>query len=254
MYKMQGLDLKICEKCKKPSCIFPSVCNNLNTSHAALTELYKKCDQIKGIKKISIGSGVRYDIALHDSKNTNVNKQNREYLELLISKFVSGRLKVAPEHCSPKVLKLMRKTSFGGFKDLKKLFDKINEKHGLNQQLIPYFISSHPGCSEIDMAELAIETKDMGFKLEQVQAFTPTPMTLSTVMYYTGIDPYTGDKLFVPKDQKDRDKQLKYFFWYKPENKKDLINSLVTAGRKDLSEKLIGKVYSGIKGPNKKKK
>jgi len=241
MYKMHGFDLSVCEKCKKPSCIFPKVCSNLNTSHAALGELYKKSLKVEGIKKISIGSGVRYDIALHDTKNPSVNKQNREYLELLISKFVSGRLKVAPEHSSPKVLSLMRKTSFNGFRELKVLFDKVNTKFGLNQQLIPYFISGHPGCTEMEMAELAIDTKDMGFKLEQVQAFTPTPMTLATVMFYTEINPYTGEKLFVAKDQKDREKQLKYFFWYKPEVKKDLLMSLNKAGRKDLAEKLLGK-------------
>lgn len=253
MYKMQGIDLSVCDKCKKPSCIFPIVCNNLNTSHYDLSELYKKSLQIEGIKKISIGSGVRYDIALHDTKNAVVNKQNRDYLELLISKFVSGRLKVAPEHSSPKVLKLMRKTLFSGFKDLKKVFDQVNAKYNLTQQLIPYFISGHPGCSELDMAELAIETKDLGFKLEQVQAFTPTPMTLSTVMYYTGVNPYTGEKLFVAKDQKEREKQLKYFFWYKPEVKKDLVSSLNRAGRKDLAEKLAGKTYLPIDKKKKKK-
>lgn len=241
MYKMHGFDSGICDKCKKPSCIFPVVCNNLNTSHLHLTELYKKALQIEGIKKISIGSGVRYDIALHESKNPLTNRHNKEYLELLISKFVSGRLKVAPEHCSPKVLKLMRKTSFNQFKKLQSIFDKINQKYELNQQLIPYFISGHPGCNEIDMAELAVETKDMGFKLEQVQAFTPTPMTLSTVMYYTGIDPYSGEKLYVAKDRKESEKQLKYFFWYKPEIKKDLLKSLMRAGRKDLADKISGK-------------
>jgi uncharacterized radical SAM protein YgiQ len=240
MYKMHGSDLSICEKCKKPSCVFPSVCNNLNTSHQALTQLYKKALQIDGIKKISIGSGVRYDIAMHDTKNASTNKQNQEYLELLITRFVSGRLKVAPEHSSPKVLTLMRKTAFTGFRDFKKLFDNINKKYGLNQQLIPYFISGHPGCTEIEMAELAIDTKDMGFMLEQVQAFTPTPMTLATVMFYTGINPYTGEKLFVAKDQKERERQLKYFFWYKPEAKKDIIQSLHKANRKDLVEKLLG--------------
>jgi uncharacterized radical SAM protein YgiQ len=241
MYKMRGFDLNLCEKCKKASCIFPVVCKNLDTSHKSLTELYKKAIQIQGIKKVSIGSGIRYDIVLNDSNNHITNRHNNEYLELLISKFVSGRLKVAPEHCSPKVLKLMRKTSFNQFKKLKSVFDKINKKYELNQQLIPYFISGHPGCTEIDMAELAIETKDLGFKLEQVQAFTPTPMTLATVMYYTGINPYTNEHLYVAKDPKECEKQLKYFFWYKPEVKKELIKSLVRAGRKDLADKFNGK-------------
>ncbi|MDD3860970.1 MAG: DUF3362 domain-containing protein, partial [Bacteroidales bacterium] len=241
MYKMKGFDTSICDKCKKPSCIFPVVCNNLDTSHHNLTELYKKAAAIQGVKKISIGSGIRYDIALHETKNDLTNRHNREYLELLISKFVSGRLKVAPEHCSPKVLKLMRKTSFNQFKKLKSVFEKINEKYNLNQQLIPYFISGHPGCKEIDMAELAVETKDLGFKLEQVQAFTPTPMTLATVMYFTGIDPYTNEKLYVAKSRQESEKQLKYFFWYKPEMKNDLLKSLMRAGRKDLADKIFGK-------------
>lgn len=224
MYKMQGFDLSICEKCKRPSCIFPSVCKNLNTSHLALSELYKKSLKVPGIKKISIGSGIRYDIVLHETKNPSINKQNRDYLELLVSRFVSGRLKVAPEHSSPSVLKLMRKTSFVGFGNLRKIFTKINEKFELNQQLIPYFISGHPGCTEKDMAALTAELKDIGYKPEQVQSFTPTPMTLSTVMYYTGLNPYTGEKLYVALKQEDKDKQLKYFFWYKPEVRKQLAN------------------------------
>lgn len=224
MYKMQGFDLSICEKCKRPSCIYPSVCKNLNTSHLALTELYKKSLTVPGIKKISIGSGIRYDIVLHETKDTTINKHNREYLELLVSRFVSGRLKVAPEHSSTSVLKLMRKTSFVGFGNLRKIFKKINEKFELNQQLIPYFISGHPGCTENDMAALTAELRDIGYKPEQVQAFTPTPMTLSTVMYYTGLNPYTGEKLYVARKQEDKDKQLKYFFWYKPEIRKELGN------------------------------
>lgn len=241
MYKMKGFDTKLCNKCKKASCIFPSVCKNLNTSHADLCELYKKSLKVEGIKKISIGSGVRYDIALHNTGNPAIDKINLNYIDLLISKFVSGRLKVAPEHCSPKVLNLMRKTSFGEFKKLKAIFDKTNQKYGLNQQLIPYFISGHPGCTEFEMAELAIKTKEMGFKLEQVQAFTPTPMTFSTVMYYTGINPYTKEKLFVAKSKQQKENQLKYFFWYKPDVKKDLLQSLIKAGKKDIADRLFSK-------------
>ena len=220
MYAMKGFDTKICEKCKKPSCIFPVVCKNLNTSHKELLELYQKSLKIKGIKKISIGSGIRYDIVLYDTKNPDINIINAKYLELLVSKFVSGRLKVAPEHSSQKVLKLMRKTNFETFKKLKQTFDKINKQYDLNQQLIPYFISSHPGCSELDMADLTAQTKSLGFKLEQIQAFTPTPMTLSTVMYYTEINPYTQEKLFVAKTKTQRDNQLSYFFWYKQKGTK----------------------------------
>ncbi len=241
MYMMKGFDLKICDKCRKPSCVYPAVCKNLNTSHQKLTDLYLSAKEVPGIKKISIGSGVRYDLAMHDTKNNITNAANVKYLDVLVSKFVSGRLKVAPEHSSPKVLKLMRKTNFNGFRSLTKTFHKINERYGLNQQLIPYFISGHPGCKEADMAELAVETKDLGFRLEQVQAFTPTPMTLSTVMYYTGIDPYTDDKLFIAKDKKQRENQLKYFFWHKSQNRKDLTNSLKSIDRSDLIDKLFSR-------------
>lgn len=239
MYKMQGFNEKICEKCKKASCIFPEICKNLNTSHEDLYNLYLDVLKIPGINKITIGSGIRYDIIQHETTDNFVNKINLKYLELLISRFVSGRLKVAPEHCSPKVLKLMRKTSFGEFKKLKSTFDKINVKYGLKQQLIPYFISSHPGCTEFDMAELAVKTKDMGFKLEQVQSFTPTPMTLSTVMYYTGVNPYTGEKVYSAKSKEQKENQLKYFFWYKPEVRKELTYSLKKAGREDIIRRLF---------------
>lgn len=222
MYKMKGFDMKICEKCKRPSCIFPNICNNLNTSHENLINLYKKALKINGIKKISIGSGLRYDIAVHETNNAKINKINLQYLELVISKFVSGRLKVAPEHSNPKVLNLMRKNSFQGFKKLRKIFFKINEKYELNQQLIPYFISSHPGCTEADMAELTKELKTIGYKPEQVQSFTPTPMTLSTVMYYTGINPYTQEEIYIAKSKKEKEKQLSYFFWYKTNDKKNI--------------------------------
>lgn len=241
MYKMKGIDLKICEKCTKPSCVFPFVCKNLDTSHKALSELYLDAARIDGINKISIGSGVRYDLAMHKTNIRETDKENRKYLELLISRFVSGRLKVAPEHSSAKVLSLMRKMNFTKFREFENLFRQINQKFDLNQQLIPYFISGHPGCTEYDMAELAIETKNMGFKLEQVQAFTPTPMTLATVMFYTGIDPYTGQKVYVAKDKTAKEKQLSYFFWYKPQNRKRIIQSLKSAGRKDLIAAFLSK-------------
>ena len=254
MYKMQGFDLAICAKCKRPSCIFPSVCNNLNTSHQPLSELYKKAAKIPGIKKISIGSGIRYDIALHETKNPAINKQNREYLELLISRFVSGRLKVAPEHSSPSVLKLMRKTSFKGFRELRKIFVKINEKYEINQQLIPYFISGHPGCTETNMAELTDEIRDIGYKPEQVQAFTPTPMTLSTVMYYSGINPYTGEKVYVATKQEDKDKQLKYFFWYKPEVRKELAAKMKNIKSTNGKSIVIKDKYSEKRKSDKRKR
>lgn len=217
MYKMQGHDKTLCQQCKRPSCLVPQVCKNLNTSHEALIELYRKALKVKGINKISIGSGIRYDLALHKTGSKEIDELNRSYLELVISHFVSGRLKVAPEHTSPKVLHLMRKMPFSLFYELKSLFDKTCQKVGKNQQLIPYFISAHPGCSEMDMKALMLQLKDLGICPEQVQTFTPTPMTLSTVMYYTEMNPYTKEKIYVPKSLKEREQQNMYFFWYKAE-------------------------------------
>ncbi|PLX09770.1 MAG: YgiQ family radical SAM protein [Marinilabiliales bacterium] len=241
MYQMKGINQDICDKCVRPSCIFPSVCKNLDTSHKPLIDIYEKASRIRGIKNISIGSGVRYDLAMHQTNSPEVNRINHRYLELLISKYVSGRLKVAPEHSSSKVLKTMRKNSFNTFRNFEKLFRQVNKKFGLNQQLIPYFISGHPSSTETDMAELALETKDMGFKLEQVQAFTPTPMTLATVMYYTGINPYTGKKIFVARDKTEKENQLQYFFWYKSDIRKKILNNLKKSGRKDLIDRFYGK-------------
>ena len=214
MYKMTGKNIDLCNLCSKPSCIFPKICNNLNSSHSELYNLYLKALEIKGIKKITIGSGIRYDLILNKSDKEN-DKINSLYAELLISKFVSGKLKVAPEHVSKKILNLIRKPDFEKFKHFEKLFKKINEKFDLKQLLIPYFISCHPGCEETDMLKLANETKKMGYKLEQVQIFTPTPMTLATTMYHTEINPYTKEKIFVAKTKQEKQNQQKYFFWYK---------------------------------------
>jgi uncharacterized radical SAM protein YgiQ len=214
MYRMKGKDMKLCYSCSRPSCIWPSVCNNLNTSHKELTELYRKADRIKGIKKSFIGSGVRYDLLFPDW-NKNAGRDEGEYLEELVSNHVSGRLKVAPEHTSPGVLANMRKPPFDLFRKLKKRFDNIKLKHGLRYEIIPYFISSHPGCTDSDMKDLVAEMKTLGIKPEQVQDFTPTPMTLSTLMYYTGFDPYTGKKVFVARNIEEKRKQKEFFFWYK---------------------------------------
>lgn len=159
MYGMRGRNINICEKCKRPSCINPQICPNLNTDHSALTDIYRTVDKLPGIKKSFIGSGVRYDLLLHRSDNEKTNKAAAEYTRELICKHVSGRLKVAPEHTSDNVLRLMRKPPFRQFDEFKRIFDRINREENLNQQIIPYFISSHPGCSEADMAELAVKTK-----------------------------------------------------------------------------------------------
>jgi uncharacterized radical SAM protein YgiQ len=239
MYRMQGKDSAVCEKCKKPSCIFPKICRNLNADHRPLLDLYKKTDKLPYIKKSFIGSGVRYDLCLTESENTEINKTNREYIKELIINHVSGRLKVAPEHTSPNVLKTMRKPSFELFVKFNRIFDKINNEYALKQQLIPYFISSHPNCTEADMAELAATTKSLNFHLEQVQDFTPTPMTLASTMYYSGYDPYTMEKISTAKTKDEKLRQQQFFFWYKKEYKNQIINSLRKMRREDLIRKIF---------------
>lgn len=241
MYEMHGKNQKACEVCKRPSCVNPQICPNLNTDHSKLLEIYHAVDALPGIKKSFIGSGVRYDLLLHKSKDEKVNQAAREYTRELITKHVSGRLKVAPEHTSPEVLKFMRKPSFDLFYEFKRIFDKINKEEGLNQQIIPYFISSHPGCHEEDMAELAVITKGLDFHLEQVQDFTPTPMTISTETWYTGYDPYTLEPVFSAKTQKEKLAQRMFFFWYKPEERRAIESELRRIGRSDLIAKLYDK-------------
>ena len=240
MYRMQGIDLSLCRKCKRPSCIYPKVCPNLNTDHRPLLDIYRAVDALPGIKKSFIGSGVRYDLLLHESKDPMANRSAREYIRELILRHVSGRLKVAPEHTSPRVLDVMRKPPFSQFETFKKLFDRINREEGLRQQLIPYFISSHPGCHEEDMAELAVLTKRLDFHLEQVQDFTPTPMTVSTETWYTGYHPYTLKPVFSAKTQREKLAQRQFFFWYKSEERRNIINELRRIGRPDLIDKLYG--------------
>lgn len=218
MYGMKGRNIKACEKCKRPSCIHPQICPNLDTNHSALLDIYRAVDALPGIKKSFIGSGVRYDLILHHSKDEATNRAAMDYARELITRHVSGRLKVAPEHTSDRVLRLMRKPSFQLFYDFKRIFDRINQEEHLNQQLIPYFISSHPGCTESDMAQLAEITKKLNFHLEQVQDFTPTPMTVSTETWYTGYDPYTLEKVYSAHSPKEKLAQRQYFFWYKKED------------------------------------
>jgi len=218
MYRMKGNDLEKCLKCGRPSCIWPSVCNNLDTSHKQLTELYKTVNKTVGIKKAFVGSGVRYDL-LFPEWNRKAGRDEVEYLAELVTNHVSGRLKVAPEHTSPKVLNYMRKVPFDLFIKLKQRFDNIIKKSGLKYEIVPYFISSHPGCTDRDMAELVAEVKNLGIKPEQVQDFTPTPMTLSTVMYYTGKDPYSGKDVYVARKIDEKRRQKEFFFWYKTEKR-----------------------------------
>ena len=241
MYGMEGRNKNICEKCKRPSCIHPQICPNLNTDHSKLLDIYHAVDQLPGIKKSFIGSGVRYDLLLYKSKDEKSNEAARQYTRELICHHVSGRLKVAPEHTSDRVLQLMRKPSFSQFEEFKRIFDRINNEEHLRQQIIPYFISSHPGCRAEDMAELAVITKRLDFQLEQVQDFTPTPMTISTETWYTGYDPYTLEPVSSAKTQREKLAQRQFFFWYKPEERRNIEQELKRIGRPDL----ISKLYAG---------
>jgi len=242
MYRMKGKDLKLCTVCSKPSCIWPGVCKNLSTSHKELTELYRKVDRMEGIKKSFIGSGVRYDL-LFPEWNKNAGRDEGEYLEELIRNHVSGRLKVAPEHTSPHILSYMRKVPFELFRKLKRRFDNIRTKNNLKCEMIPYFISGHPGCTDSNMKDLASEVKIMGIKPEQVQDFTPTPMTLSTLMYYTGLDPYSGKKVYVARNIEEKRKQKEHFFWYKKDQRPNAAMAQWRNGH------IVGKGTNGLLRP-----
>lgn len=241
MYMMHGRNRKACEACKRPSCIHPQICPNLNGDHRPLLDVYRAVDQMDGIKKSFIGSGVRYDMLLHDWKDDELNRSAKEYTRELITRHVSGRLKVAPEHNSDRVLAVMRKPSFQQFKQFKRIFDNICQREHLRQQIIPYFISSHPGCRAEDMAELAIETKQLDFQLEQVQDFTPTPLTVATTCWATGYHPYTMEPVFCAHSPKEKEQQRMFFFWYRKEERRHIEAYLNKIGRKDLLRRLFGR-------------
>ncbi len=238
MYGMGGKDRTLCETCKRPSCAHPKLCPNLNTDHSRLLEIYRAVDAMPGIKKSFVGSGVRYDLLIHRDHDEKINQAAREYIKELVVKHVSGRLKVAPEHTSERVLQYMRKPNFSLFIEFKRIFDVINSKANLHQQIIPYFISSHPGCHEEEMAELAAITKELDFKLEQVQDFTPTPMTIATEMYYSGYDPYTLQPVFSAHSAEEKYAQRQYFFWYDPSKRLAIEKKLHRMGRNDILQKL----------------
>ena len=245
MYMMSGKNLKACEKCLRPSCLHPKPCPNLRTDHSPLLDIYRAVDALPGVKKSFIGSGVRYDLSMHPTGDSKTDATNRLYNEELIKNHVSGRLKVAPEHTSARVLDVMRKPDFGLFHEFKKRFDDVNRRCGMRQQLIPYFISSHPGCHETDMAELAVETKELNFQLEQVQDFTPTPMTLATEIYYSGFHPYTGERVYCATTRDEKLAQRRYFFWYDRTYRKEITDALRRLHRPDLIAKLYpSKIHS----------
>ncbi len=208
MYGMHGKDMSLCEKCARPSCLHPTICKNLNQDFASLLHIYNKVDSLPYIKKSFVGSGIRYDL------------MNEIYGRELIIKHVSGRLKVAPEHTSDRVLKIMRKPSWEQYERFHRFFEQVNTEAGLRQQLIPYFISSHPGCTNQDMQQLAKRCRQLHYRPEQVQDFTPTPMTLATTMFYTGINPYTMQPVYVARTKEEKQKQNSYFFWWKPQEAK----------------------------------
>lgn len=218
MYNMRGRDQSRCQKCARPSCLTPKICDNMDTRHKEILELYREVRNHPKVKHLFIGSGVRYDMLLQETNDAELRKDHEEYARELIDYHVSGRLKVAPEHTSDEVLKLMRKPSFTLFHKFKEFFDDECKRIGKKQQIIPYFISSHPGCTEADMAELALETKQLGFQLEQVQDFTPTPMTIATEMFYSEMTP-DGKPLYVAKTPEQKKSQRQFFFWYIPENR-----------------------------------
>ena len=238
MYQMKGIKQDICDKCSAPSCIYPSVCGNLDTNPLQMIEIYKEVNQHPGVKKAFVSSGLRYDLMFN--KRSKHPEQDEEYVEQLVTHHVSGRLKVAPEHTEDRVLELMRKPKFELFHTFKEKFDEICKRKGLKQEIIPYFISSHPACEPEDMASLAAKTKKLGYKLEQVQDFTPTPMTLATVIYYTGYHPYTLKKVKTAISFDEKSKQRQFFFWYKPENKNYLKNYLSKIKRMDIATELFG--------------
>ena len=243
MYGMHGHDLEKCQRCTRPSCLHPKPCPNLNNDHRALLDIYHSVDALPEVKKSFIGSGVRYDLSMHKFGIPEVDKANAQYNEELIRFHVSGRLKVAPEHTSDEVLNVMRKPSFQQFVQFKRIFDRVNAKYHLNQQLIPYFISSHPACHEMDMAELAALTKELNFHLEQVQDFTPTPMTVATEAFYTGLHPYTLKPIYTAHTKEEKLAQRKFFFWYDKKYKADIIKSLKKMHRRDLIDKLYPKKF-----------
>lgn len=249
MYRMGGKDLSICDRCLRPSCLHPKPCPNLNNDHAPLLDIYHAVDALPGVKKSFIGSGVRYDLSMAPSGDERIDRSNRRYNEELIEHHVSGRLKVAPEHTCDRVLEVMRKPSFSLFYDFKKIFDRVNRTCGLRQQLIPYFISSHPGCREVDMAELAAETKELDMHLEQVQDFTPTPMTVSTEIYYSGYHPYTGERVYCAVTSEEKLAQRRYFFWYDKTYRDDIEKALNRLHRPDLLRRL----YPAYRDPRHKK-
>ena len=210
MYGMAGKDKSVCAKCRRKSCLFPKPCPNLDRSHARVLGLYDKVMSIKGIRHAYIGSGIRYDLFLDE--NGFVDETSYPYFKELVLRHTSGRLKVAPEHTEDNVLYYMAKPSFRLFVRLRQEFEKITSKAGMRTGIVPYFISSHPGCTMKDMQNLSRNPALKGIWMDQVQDFMPTPMTTSSVMFYTGLDPRTMKPVFVERDPERKKAQKSLFF------------------------------------------
>ncbi len=210
MYGMRGRNPELCGQCRRKSCLFPSPCKNMDRSHERLLKLYEKIAAVPGIRHAYIGSGIRYDLFL-DEKGY-VDESSYPYLKELVLNHTSGRLKVAPEHTEDSVLKLMAKPSFKLFGRLRHEFDRIVRSSGRKCELVPYFISGHPGCGMKEMEKLSRNPDLSGLYMDQVQDFTPTPMTTSSVMYYTGLDTKNLQKIFVERDIERKRAQKSFFF------------------------------------------
>jgi uncharacterized radical SAM protein YgiQ len=241
MYQMKGKEQWICDECVRPSCIWPDVCRNLDTDHSALLDIYQAVRGTEGVNHAYVASGLRYDLFLHENGATPEARASHEkYVEELAAHHVPGRIKVAPEHTSDHVLRVMRKPGFDLFHKFREKFDLAARKAGKKKMpVVPYFISSHPGSRPEDMAELALETKDLGFRLEQVQDFTPTPMTVATEIYATGVHPYDGREVCVARSPEEKKEQRSFFFWYKPEMKAALRKSMKRLGLGKIAARLL---------------
>ena len=212
--------------CKNRRCLWPSVCKNMVVDESGYTKLLQELREIPGVKKVFVRSGIRFDYTLADSSD--------EFLLELLRYHVSGQLRLAPEHVSDSVLSVMGKPSRSVYDDFCKRFDEINEEYGLNQYVVPYLMSSHPGSTLKEAVELAEAVRDMGYMPEQVQDFYPTPSTMSTCMYYTGVDPRTMEPVYVPRDPHEKAMQRALIQYRKPENYKLVHEALLKAGRQDL--------------------
>ena len=239
MWRMKGKNTDLCRNCSRYSCSMPSICKNLDSDHRPMIDLLRKVASHPKVKHLYVGSGIRCDLF--------ADNHGWDYFREVVLHHTSGRLKVAPEHTSEHVLALMRKPAFDLFRETKLRFDEICRAAGLRYQLIPYFISSHPGCRLQDMADLAVQMKQMGYRLEQIQDFTPTPMTIATEMYYTGIDPTTMKPVYVATTPADKADQRRMFFFYKPGFQSDIIQSLRRSGNAQYIPQLFAKTIKQSK-------